>query len=444
MIKSLHQKLLIVNKPFQICLFEDDVAASLTPYQLSRPSYTVPNGFYNLVDRIQLYEPEIPLTLICQPHHELLLKKRYPKLHVNILNKSLPTFYINARSNFSSNYLTTILNKIDSEKNYLFIKEQSVIGLFCNDTFNDQVFQLLLTAPSFESIIKLTREKCTVEEKKFVQLVSNWWDYLDHLNNNLVMDFNAFSKKSLLEGDISSFTTLINDQNMYIDHLSNVNEYVSLDASNGPIIIMDHVTIKPFVRIEGPCFIGSHSTINAHSDIASSFIGHHCKIGGEVKRSIIQSYSNKSHYGFVGDSIIGEWVNLGAGSTTSNLKLSYGQISSHDIFTNESKNTGSQFLGCIFGDYVRTGIQSLFECGSVISSASSLYGSDPHAKFIPPFTWGKPNHYLNQDIVAFTESIERMMSRRNIFIGEEEKLVFKQLFDHTLSKRNSSVKHANT
>ena len=132
-----------MNKPFQICLFEDDVAASLTPYQLSRPSYTVPNGFYNLVDRIQLYEPEIPLTLICQPHHELLLKKRYPKLHVNILNKSLPTFYINARSNFSSNYLTTILNKIDSEKNYLFIKEQSVIGLFCNDTFNDQVFQLL-------------------------------------------------------------------------------------------------------------------------------------------------------------------------------------------------------------------------------------------------------------------------------------------------------------
>ena len=335
-----------MNSPYQICLFEDNISASLTPYQLARPCYTIPNGFYNLVDRISFYEPNIPLSLICQSDHELFLNKRYPKINTNLLNKSLPTLYINARCNFSHNYLMSILNNINPEKNYLYIKEQTVVGLFCNDNLNETVFQHLLQAPSFDSLIKITRDQCIVEEKKFIQLISNWWDYLEHLNSNLVMDFNAYSKKSLIEGDISSFTSLTNDQNMYIDRLSKVSEYVSLDASNGPIIISDHVTIKPFVRIEGPCFIGSHTTINSQADIASSYIGHHCKIGGEVKRSIIQSYSNKSHAGFIGDSIVGEWVNLGAGTTTSNLKLSYGQISSYDIFNNESKNSGSQFLGC--------------------------------------------------------------------------------------------------
>ena len=439
-----HQRHPIVNKPFQICIFEDDIATTLTPYQLTRPCYTIPNGFYNLIERIQLYLPTVPLTLLCRANQELFLKKRCPKLSINQLNKSLPTLYINGRCNFSNHHLQTLLHDINPEKNYLFIKEQSVLGLFCHDDLNESVFQQLLTTPSFDSLIKLTRKECIVEEKKYIQLISHWWDYLDQLDANLSMDFDAFSKKSLLEGDISSFTTLINDQNMYIDHLSKVSEYVSLDASNGPIIIMDHVTIKPFVRIEGPCYIGSHSTIHSHADISNSFISHHCKIGGEVKRCIIQSYTNKGHVGFIGDSLLGEWVNLGAGTTTSNLKLSYGSISAQDLDTNAQKNTGCQFLGSIFGDYVRTGIQSLFECGSVISSASSLYGSDTHSKFIPPFTWGKPNAYEHQQIMPFIESIERMMARRNVALSEEEQVAFKRLFDATQAPSSQPTQPVST
>ena len=440
MTKKPRRKAVEMNKPFQICLFEDDVAAALTPYQLGRPCYTIPNGFYNLIDRIQMYEPNVPLSLICKPNHEIFLRKRCPKISINILNKSLPTLYINARCNFSSNYLKSIVGKINPEKNYLYIKEQAVVAIYCSDQLNESVFHHLLTTPSFDAIVKKTREHCIVEEKKLIQLVNNWWDYLDQLNSNLVMDFNAFTKKSLLEGDISSFSSLTNDRNMYIDHLSKVSEYVSLDASNGPIIIMDHVTIKPFVRIEGPCFIGSHTIINSNADIASSYIGNNCKIGGEVKRCIVQQYTNKSHAGFIGDSVIGEWVNIGAQSTTSNLKLSYGPISSYDLYSKEIKNTGLQFLGCIFGDYVRTGIQSLFECGSVISSASSLYGSDPHAKFIPPFTWGKTNDYKHQNITSFIEALGRMMSRRNIYMSEEEQMVFKTLFEEISLSSDPSLK----
>ena len=284
MIKRQNQHHHLVNNAFQICIFEDYIATKLSPYQLTRPCYTVPSGFYNLVERMHLYLPNVPITLQCQSHHEVFLRKRFPKLSINKLNKSLPTLFINGRSTFSQNHLNALLNDINSDKNYLFIKEQAVVGLFCRDELNETIFQQLLTTPGFDELIKTARQQCLVEEKKYIQLTSNWWDYLANLSANLVMDFDQFSKKSLLEGDISSFAMLTNDQNMYIDHSSKISEYVSLDASNGPIVIMDNVTVKPFVRIEGPCYIGSNSTIHSHADISQTFIGNHCKVG--VKLSI--------------------------------------------------------------------------------------------------------------------------------------------------------------
>lgn len=444
MIKRPHHHLTQVNKSFQICIFEDNIAATLSPYQLTRPCYTVPSGFYNLIERLQHYLPDVPITLQCQPSQETFIRKRYPKLTINQLNKSLPTLFLNGRSTFSYNHLLALLSDINSDKNYLFIREQNIVSVFCHDDLNHAMFQLFLKQPTFEKLIKFARQQCVVEEKKHIQLTSHWWDYLDQLSRNLSMDFDHFPKKSLLEGNISSFTMLTNDHNMYIDHTSHVSEYVSLDASNGPIIIMDQVTIKPFVRIEGPCFIGSNSIIHSHSDIYQTYIGKHCKIGGEVKHCIIQSYSNKGHAGFLGNSMLGEWVNLGAGTTTSNLKLSYGDISSYDYNSETSNNTGCQFLGTIFGDFVRTGIHSLFECGSVVSSGCSLYGSHAHATYIPPFTWGTPNHYEHQHIGSFIQSIERMMERRNVTLSDEEQIGFKRLFDQIHAPVGQAIQSINS
>ena len=200
---------------------------------------------------------------------------------------------------------------------------------------------------------------------------------------------------------------------MYIDQLSKVSDYVTLDATKGPIVIEANVLIQPFVHIEGPCVIGTNSVVYSHAHVQSSTIGHHCKIGGEVSGSIIQSYSNKRHSGFIGDSLIGEWVNIGAGSTISNLKLSYGPISCMQLPDRAVKNTHRQFLGAMIGDFVRTGVHTLLECGSVVSTACSLMGPMPHARFIPPFTWGSAGQY-EQRMPEFLESLHRMMERRNI------------------------------
>ena len=163
--------------------------------------------------------------------------------------------------------------------------------------------------------------------------------------------------------------------------------------------------------------------------IASSYIGQYCKVGGEVKNTIIQSFSNKAHHGFIGDSLIGEWVNIGAGTTTSNLKLSYGTIQSISPPTNTTIDTKLTFLGSVFGDYVKTSIHSQFDCGSVIGNACSLHGAHTHSKFIPPFTWGEKNTYLQQNIAAFLTSLNRMMNRRNRQLTDEESHKLKTIYD---------------
>jgi UDP-N-acetylglucosamine diphosphorylase / glucose-1-phosphate thymidylyltransferase / UDP-N-acetylgalactosamine diphosphorylase / glucosamine-1-phosphate N-acetyltransferase / galactosamine-1-phosphate N-acetyltransferase len=418
-----------VNKPFQICIFTDKDATTLTPYQLTRPCYTIPNGYYNLVEKLHHLSPDTPITLLCTKLHAPFLKKRYPKIAINLLNKSLPTLYINGRCTITKPHFSELLNAITSEKNYLFIKENNVIGAFCTDNLNEQLFKLLSQEPNFEDITSLTRKNAIVEEKRYIQMITHWWDYLTQLSHNLLQDFESFPNKSLIEGHLSTFSILTNDNNMFIHRQSTIKEFTSLDASNGPIFIDAGVLIHPFVSIIGPCYIGKNSIINAHTTISNSYVGEHCKIGGEVKNSIIQSYSNKAHDGFLGDSLVGEWVNLGAGTTTSNLKLSYGNIRSSNNASKETMDTKKQFLGTLFGDYVKTGIQSAFECGAIISSACSLYGTAVHPKFVPPFTWGNATEYQNQNMAAFVETLERTMARRNITLSDEEKMRFKTLQD---------------
>ena len=418
-----------MNKLFQICLFDDNEGIRLMPYQLTRPAYTMPIGMFSLVEKLATYVKNIPISLTCSKHHDVFLRKRFPQLTINQLNRSLPTLFINGRINLTQDQFKAMINGINFDKNYLFIKEKAVLALFCQDDLMDSTFKLVSNQPSFDEIVQHNRSNSIVEERQHVIVNKNWWDYLNHFDKFIASDFQTFSKRSLVEADISSFSCLVNDQNMYIDTTTKVKEYVSLDATNGPIIILDNVTIQPFTRIVGPCFIGSNSTINSHTEIKSSYIGHHCKVGGELNNTIFQSYSNKAHYGYIGDSIIGEWVNLGAGTTTSNLKITYGDIQSKDGQYNELINTKRQFLGTVIGDYTRTSIQTGLDCGSVIGSGCTLLGRRIHEKFIPPFTWGKKDSYAHQDVAAFLTAINRMMARRNQALSDEESLRLKALYD---------------
>jgi UDP-N-acetylglucosamine diphosphorylase / glucose-1-phosphate thymidylyltransferase / UDP-N-acetylgalactosamine diphosphorylase / glucosamine-1-phosphate N-acetyltransferase / galactosamine-1-phosphate N-acetyltransferase len=195
---------------------------------------------------------------------------------------------------------------------------------------------------------------------------------------------------------------------------THIEPHVVLDASAGPILIQPGAHIHAFTRINGPCYIGRAVTIMG-GDISGCSIGDVCKVRGELSNTVFAGYANKGHDGFVGHSYIGRWVNLGAGTITSNLKNTYGTVA---LWTPGGiRDTKMQFLGTLFGDHVKTGIGLRLTTGTVLGAGANVYGSMP-PKVVEPFSWGDSSPYETYRADKFLETATRMMARRHVEMSE--------------------------
>ncbi len=197
-----------------------------------------------------------------------------------------------------------------------------------------------------------------------------------------------------------------------------------LNASNGPIFIDDHVEIMEGAVIRGPAYVGQSSKIHVGSKIyANTYLGPECRIGGEVKRTNIFGYSNKGHDGFLGDSVLGMWCNLGADTNNSNLKNTYGLVSLFDIATNQFRTTNRQFLGMILGDHTMSVINTSFNTGTVTGIFCNVLNKTPD-RFIPSFRWGDEMDYRVDKAV---EIARIAMDRRGIQMSDAYEQVIRTL-----------------
>jgi UDP-N-acetylglucosamine diphosphorylase/glucosamine-1-phosphate N-acetyltransferase len=188
---------------------------------------------------------------------------------------------------------------------------------------------------------------------------------------------------------------------------------IALDASGGPIVIESGAVVEPMTTLEGPCCVGAGSTVVRHGDVRrNTIVGPGCKVGGEVSGSILQGHANKSHFGFLGDSYLGEWVNLGAGTTTSNLKNTYGTVSMRDSAALEPEATGMQFLGSIIGDHVKTAIGTRLATGTCVGTAAMLALSRFPPRYVDRFTFLTDAGAERYDLTRFLEVAQRVMQRR--------------------------------
>jgi UDP-N-acetylglucosamine diphosphorylase/glucosamine-1-phosphate N-acetyltransferase len=211
-----------------------------------------------------------------------------------------------------------------------------------------------------------------------------------------------------------------------------IEPHVVFDTTGGPIFIDRGAHIHAFTRIAGPCYIGADATILG-GDILACSIGPVSKIRGEISGSVVLGYSNKGHEGFVGGSYLGQWVNLGAGTTTSNLKNTYGPVS---LWTPTGvRPTGMQFLGTLFGDHVKTGIGTMLTTGTVLGAAANVFGSAMPPKAVAPFSWGESEPYDVYKIEKFLESTEKVMARRKVTLTDRMKQQLKASFEQRWSVR---------
>lgn len=242
------------------------------------------------------------------------------------------------------------------------------------------------------------------------------WDYLAHLTPQLSDDIAALTQT--VTSSSMLYDAVIGEHGIVIEDGAKIEPYVLFDTTAGPVMVRSGATISAFSRIVGPCYIDHDATVLGEM-VANCSIGPFSKIRGEIHSSIVLGYSNKGHSGFVGHSYLGRWVNLGAGTTTSNLKNTYGTV---QLWTPSGvRNTEQQFLGTLFGDHAKTGIGTMLNTGTVLSVGANVYGGNMPAKYVPPFAWGDSEPYGSFAIDKFIEVATRVMRRRNVQIsGRQE------------------------
>ncbi len=202
---------------------------------------------------------------------------------------------------------------------------------------------------------------------------------------------------------------------LHIDPRARVDKYVTIDLTNGPVYIDRDVIVRSFSTIVGPAYIGSNTVVD-RAKITGSSIGPFCRIGGEVEACIFQGYTNKHHEGFIGHSFIGEWVNLGALTTNSDLKNNYGTVrisrGTREI------DSGMIKLGCFIGDHVKTGIGTLIPTGAKIGSFTNFFGGGMMPKNVPSFTWLSTVKEAKYDLEKAITTAKTIMLRRKIILSK--------------------------
>ena len=226
----------------------------------------------------------------------------------------------------------------------------------------------------------------------------------------------------------------MNRDEIFVGQGAKVKPGAVLDAEGGPIIIEPGATIFPNATIEGPAFIGEKSLIKIGAKIyEGTSIGEVCKVGGEVEETIIHSYSNKQHDGFLGHSYLGMWVNLGADTNNSDLKNNYGNVK---VYVDGGiVDSGSMFVGLTMGDHSKSGINTMFNTGTMVGVSCNVYGGGFPPKFIPSFTWGGAEGLLEYRLDKALETARAVMGRRKIELTASDEELMREIFRETAQER---------
>lgn len=412
----------------QICIFEDINVYKLNPLVYARPVYDLLAGTSALKNKILSAYPNCSFTLHCRPYLEGTVKQNNPNASVNSI-KSDECLFINGRiiAPPNLNEIIPLISGVDK----VYVNGETVIAarvsgkkLSYLKNFKRDLFEL----SHFEGLpIELVK----------IKTVQYPWELIA-ANGKLINE--EFEKiklpivKNYSEYKLYDGAHLIEDENIFIGAGSTVKPGAVLDASKGSIIIQQEVEISPNSVIEGPVFIGKQSKVKSGAYIYENVsIGHTCKIGGEIEESIFMPYSNKQHSGFIGHSYLGSWVNLGADTNCSDLKNNYSKVTVK--INNEPIDTGLQFVGLIMGDHSKTGINTMLNTGTVTGFCSNIFGTGFPSKFIPSFSWGGGDSFVQYDINKAIETIKIVFNRRNITLTSTDEIMIRKIFELTAHER---------
>jgi UDP-N-acetylglucosamine diphosphorylase/glucosamine-1-phosphate N-acetyltransferase len=267
-------------------------------------------------------------------------------------------------------------------------------------------------ATSLDDLVESGRERTELRGR----WLENVWEYLAHLPAMLIEDIPALGAAMSTETPAGALR--FGDHGLFVEEGAVVEPQVCFDLTAGPVLLRAGAHVQAFTRLVGPVYVGAGSTVTTDR-IACAAIGDVCKVHGEVSNVILIGHANKGHDGFVGHSMLGRWVNLGAGTVTSNLKNTYGTV---QLWTPTGiRETGMQFLGTLFGDHAKTGIGLRLTTGTVVGAGANVYGTVMPPKAVAPWGWGEAGSLAAYRVEKFLQVAERMMARRHVTLSDSAK-----------------------
>jgi len=387
-----------------IILYDNQDIDRLNPFSTNHSPLELRLGAFTNFERIKnAFNDEYTYTIIVRKEIEELVKNKFSR---SIVNPELIPQGLCISS--SAVLLENDISEFKDKKN--ISSNGNLISFYLDKD---------ISLNDFNSIVK---EKSVITIESKIKAISNIWDIFDYPEKILDEDFNKFIYTSNYKWHPSLIK--INEEKIFIGDNSNLKAGIILDASTGPIIIDQNVVIDHHVSIEGPAYIGKGSFISAGTRIKkNTILGPVCKVGGEISHSNFLGYSNKVHEGFLGHSYVGEWINIGAGTNSSNLKNNYSTVKVK--LEDKEYDTKQKFIGSFIGDYTRIAIGIALNTGTYIGFGSNLFNHNFNCKYIPMFSWGNDEKV---EFDKFIESISKMKERRNRNIKDLEIEFIKKLY----------------
>ena len=262
------------------------------------------------------------------------------------------------------------------------------------------------------------------------------WHLFYYNGQELISDYELVTAGKF-SAPISSTNNLLRPDRIFAEEGVKL-EYATLNASTGPIYLGRNTEIMEGALIRGPFALCEGAIVKMGAKIyGPTTLGPFSKVGGEVTNSILFAYSNKVHEGYMGNSALGEWCNIGADSNTSNLKNNYTRVKVWDYVTGRAEDTGLQFCGLMMGDYSKCGINTMFNTGTVVGISSNIYGAGFPGNFIPSFSWGGAAGFETYRVDKSFETIEKAMMSRNLTLSEADRRIIASVFKVTDRYRKS-------
>lgn len=395
----------------QICFFTDNYAENLLPLTLTRPVDDLRVGIFTIREKWILHLNADSYTRIC-PHYLSGVFKSNP------VNENEDITWINSQF-LPSNELTRKVENLDLGE--VLVKEERVIA-FKTDPITSKEFskggQTFDISEFNKSIVKYETTS-----------IDHLWDLLSLNASEIENDINLNYLINVRKVELPNQVTTSNPENIFLSEGASIQPGCIIMAGKGPVFIGPDSTIEAGSIIQGPVAICEGATIKMAARISDgTTVGPVCKVGGEVMNTIFHSYSNKAHDGFVGNSLFGQWCNLGADTNTSNLKNNYSEVKLLDWKTKRPSEEGIQFLGTVMGDHSKTAINTQLNTGTICGVCSNIVTSKFPPKYISSFVWMTNSGIKTYILDKAFEAMAAMMGRRGVELTSDYKKMMEYLF----------------